>query len=344
MADDRLINVIRPTLIKAQREVAAYEKKRDSMRGKVNLAEVNRSSTGSILMAETIGQKLYNAASFVSAGAKEAAFKTELAMLERQILGFKEDFGVELYPVFQSMEDNEGWLPTDRKVRSLYDNAREDIAKMEQAKAEKREQIKQMDGVEGSGLTPPVVPVTSAPFVVATPVEPSNNAQMPWASAAPVATKESAAPSAFGTSYGSSQPANNCAFGSDSFSSIGQSQPIQHQQQQQYSNNQSSSFGFMSETTQPAAAMPQGGMNGYPNTFQQQSAPAANTASVFDPFDGLSSTPAFSTTSTSSFGASYNNTAPAQPANSNTFDPFSGSTQNGSGSQLNSADMNLFKY
>ena len=163
VADDKLINIIRPTLIKAQREVAAYEKKREAMRGRVNLAETNRNSTGSILAAETMSQKLFNAASFLSAGAKEAACKTELAMLERQIKGFKEEFGVELYPVFQSMEDNEGWLPTDRKVRSLYDAAREDIAEMEKSKAEKREQIQQLEGVEGSGLTPPSVPAAQTP-------------------------------------------------------------------------------------------------------------------------------------------------------------------------------------
>jgi len=62
-----------------------------------------------------------NAAKYAATGAREAASKMELAMIERQILGFKEEFGVEMYPIIESMEDNEGWLPTDRKVRSLYD-------------------------------------------------------------------------------------------------------------------------------------------------------------------------------------------------------------------------------
>ena len=138
VADDRLINILRPTLIKAQREVAAYERKRDSMRGKVNVAEANRSGSASIFTAATFSEKIMNAAKYAAAGAKEAASKTELAMLERQILGFKEEFGVELYPVLESMEDNEGWLPTDRKVRSLYDSAREDIGKMKKMKEEGR--------------------------------------------------------------------------------------------------------------------------------------------------------------------------------------------------------------
>ena len=114
VADDRLINILRPTLISAQREVAANERKRDAMRGRVNLAEAKRVGTGSIIYAATVGEKLMNAAKFAAAGTKEAANKTKLAMLERQILGFKEEFGTKLYLIFAAMEDDEGWLPTDR--------------------------------------------------------------------------------------------------------------------------------------------------------------------------------------------------------------------------------------
>ena len=113
VADDRLINILRPTLISAQREVAANERKRDAMRGRVNLAEAKRVGTGSIIYAATVGEKLMNAAKFAAAGTKEAANKTKLAMLERQILGFKEEFGTKLYLIFAAMEDDEGWLPTD---------------------------------------------------------------------------------------------------------------------------------------------------------------------------------------------------------------------------------------
>ena len=125
VADDRLINILRPTLISAQREVAANERKRDAMRGRVNLAEAKRVGTGSIIYAATVGEKLMNAAKFAAAGTKEAANKTKLAMLERQILGFKEEFGTKLYLIFAAMEDDEGWLPTDtiqlRKLGKVND-------------------------------------------------------------------------------------------------------------------------------------------------------------------------------------------------------------------------------
>lgn len=361
MADDKLINIIRPTLIKAQREVAAYEKKRDAMKGKVNLAEANRCSTGSILTAETVGQKLFNAASFLSAGAKEAACKTELAMLERQIKGFKEEFGTEMYPVFQSMEDNEGWLPTDRKVRSLYDQAREDIAEMEKSKEEKKEQIKQLDGLEGSGLTPPSVPVAhtpaAAPMAVATPVGnplPSNNqnGQSQWATTASV---EPSAAVSYGTSYGSShqttsygssQPSNYgvttaAAPVDNSFGSIDKMQ------------SQTTGFEFMQNQQQPSASAMSlqqpapSAMSLQQPTSQFGSSNNINSASVFDPFDGLSSAPSqsnnFGSIQTNVFGApapaaTFNSTA-APAANKNAFDPFAGNS-----STLSNADMNLFKY
>lgn len=332
VADDRLINVIRPTLIKAQREVAAYERKRDTMRGKVNMAEANRSGSASIFTAQTIGEKLMNAAKYAAAGAKEAASKTELAMLERQILGFKEEFGVELYPVFESMEDNEGWLPTDRKVRSLYDSAREDIAAMVKLQNDKREQIKQLDGVEGTGLTPPTVaPSMTTPTVVATPVDSGVGGQqttaMPgWSSTAPTTTQ----PVVSSNGYGSSQqpppqvPVTSFGGAMD-----------QYNAQQQQPSTTNSGFGFMQPTTQPQYTQEQP----KPAVTQQQPQQQSSLGAVFDPFDAISNTAP----------TTYNNTTAGQPINNTAsqFDQFSlGNTNtNQSGTTaLSDADMNLFKY
>ena len=331
VADDRLINVIRPTLIKAQREVAAYERKRDTMRGKVNMAEANRSGSASIFAAQTIGEKLMNAAKYAAAGAKEAASKTELAMLERQILGFKEEFGVELYPVFESMEDNEGWLPTDRKVRSLYDSAREDIAAMVKLQNDKREQIKQLDGVEGTGLTPPTVaPSMTPPTVVATPIDSGVGGQqttaMPgWSSTAPTTTQ----PVVSSNGYGSSQqpppqvPVTSFGGAMD-----------QYNAQQQQPSTTDSGFGFMQPTTQPQYIQQQP----KPAVTQQQPQQQSSLGAVFDPFDAISNTAP----------TTYNSTTATQPVNNTAsqFDQFSlGNTNtNQSRTALSDADMNLFKY
>mmetsp|Transcript_2256 Transcript_2256/g.4893 ORF Transcript_2256/g.4893 Transcript_2256/m.4893 type:complete len:421 (-) Transcript_2256:455-1717(-) len=352
VADDRLIEIIRPTLIKAQREVAAYERKRDAMKGKVNAAEANRSATGSIFTANSIGEKLMNAAKFAAAGAKEAATKTELAMLERQILGFKEEFGRELYPVFEGMEDNEGWLPTDRKVRSLYDGAREDMAKMQKSKEEKREQIRRLDGLEGSGLTPPTLAPTQGeaaptPTVMGIPVPSVKNnqqslgsGQAPWASATPTVTARPAPPS---NGYGSSQtpPTMQAA----SFGSMDQNTQLPPQQMHQPPGG--GGFGFMqsqpNNAVQPTVEMQQYSNNPVQPTPAQQ--PHQNLGGVFDPFDGIGgSNAAAPVNAGSSFGSSYSAAPSAQPGH-NAFDPFSGANgQNGGAKPLNDADMNLFKY
>ncbi|KAL7440664.1 hypothetical protein ACHAXH_004883 [Discostella pseudostelligera] len=350
VADDRLINIIRPTLIKAQREVAAYERKRDTMRGKVNLVEAERCGTGSIFYAATISEKLYNAAKFAAAGAKEAASKTELAMLERQILGFKEEFGVELYPIFESMEDNEGWLPTDRKVRSLYDCAREDIAKMKKLQEEKREQMLRLDGVEGSGLTPTTVPPTTTSAAAATTnihatvgIGQTTTTSMPWAS--------SALPSAVAVPVGN-------GYGATTQPTLQSSQPsYAFQQQQQQQTSHDSGFSFM-QSSQPSSdsamqsSMPQYSISSVANQQQypqQQSIapssqPPSQHKSVFDPFDAIAGPTANAVTSSSAYAT------PAPASNTAHFDPnsmsYSNNQQKGSGSSLalSDADMNLFKF
>lgn len=345
VADDRLINVIRPTLIKAQREVAAYERKRDVLKGKVNLAEANRVGSASILGAQSIGEKLMNAARYAAAGAKEATSKTELAMIERQILGFKEEFGLEMYPVFESMEDNEGWLPTDRKVRALYDQCREDIADMVKAKQEKNEQMRELDGVQGSGLTPPTVPVVAqTPTVVATPVyggQPQGQTASSWSS-------NSQASGPYGSSYGSSQQASHSNYGSTPDHHFGgMTQQSQQPQQQQHQTQQcNSGFDFIGGQTKPEIS-PQGSWNsgsidslasGY-STTAQTGQKNINPSQVFDPFDGIGTMNSYN--SNGSLGS-----APAATnSNRSAFDPFAGtSLSSGGNSQLSAADMNLFKY
>jgi hypothetical protein len=353
------------------------ERKRDAMRGRANLAEAERCGTGSIIYAPTIGEKLANAAKFAAAGAKEAANKTELAMLERQILGFKEEFGTRLYPIFASMEDDEGWLPTDRKVRSLYDAAREDIARMQLAKDEKREQIRRLDGGGGEddgGFVPPPAVVAknasaSTPTVVATPIPSPTGAvvgrTMPWASTLPSG--------GYGSSgYGIAPPPPTPPV---------QTAPPPFAAQQHHQPPVHSGFGFMQAqaAAQPsggyvaasAAPMPQypgGGLaqqhqytpaapSSHPHNHQQQPlARQRNAMAAFDPFDGL---PGAGPAAAAAAAPSWVTTPPhradaaAQPPSPDWFDSFTvggNSARNnnaggvGKHSSLSDADLSLFKY
>ena len=273
-------------------------------------------------------------------------------MLERQILGFKEEFGVELYPIFESMEDNEGWLPTDRKVRSLYDCAREDIAKMKKLQEEKREQMLRLDGVEGSGLTPTTVPPTTA--TTAAPattnihatvgIGQTTTSTMPsWASNA----MPSAVAVPVGNGYGSTtQPTT--------FQTPQPSYAFQQHQQQQQQTSQDSGFGFMqsSQPTAVSSSMPQYSSNNVANQQQypQQQSIASSSQlpsqhkSVFDPFDAIAGPTANAVTSSSAYAT------PTPASNTAHFDPnsmsYSNNQQKGSGGSLalSDADMNLFKF
>ena len=91
--------------------------------------------------AETAGQKVMN---FGKAGAMhsaEAKIKAELAIVDRQIRGHKQNFGIELFTTLAEAEDTRGYLPTDRQVRSIYDQTRQDIQSMEAKKKLKEEEL-----------------------------------------------------------------------------------------------------------------------------------------------------------------------------------------------------------
>lgn len=93
----------------------------------------------------------------------EAKIKTELAVIERKIKGFKQQFGIDLFALLVEKEDKEGWLPTDRQVRNLYDTCRGDIHKLESTKKLKREEIISLGGsaTEASDVGPTVATTTA---------------------------------------------------------------------------------------------------------------------------------------------------------------------------------------
>ena len=70
----------------------------------------------------------------------------------------KQEFGIDLFARLVEKEDKEGWLPTDRQVRNMYDTARGDVQRIETTKQTKREEIRSLggssSGADGVGVTP----------------------------------------------------------------------------------------------------------------------------------------------------------------------------------------------
>jgi len=152
-ATDKLTEIVRPNLILAQKEVQALTGRRIKQKEALAMAEVDRAAAFPT-KAETYGQKIYN---FGKAGilhGGEAKIKTELSVTDRLIKGYKEDFGVALYRAFSEAEDKEGFLPTDRQIRNVYDTCRQDITSLQQQRKAKEDEIVELGGKRSSSETP----------------------------------------------------------------------------------------------------------------------------------------------------------------------------------------------
>lgn len=80
---------------------------------------------------------------FVSVSAK---LKTEVSMVDTQIRDYKQVFGLEMFAIFTDLEDIEGWLPTVRDIRNIYDQCRRDVDELEKKKRAKEKELIDMGG------------------------------------------------------------------------------------------------------------------------------------------------------------------------------------------------------
>jgi hypothetical protein len=144
-ADDDLTEIIRPPLIVAQKETQALAAKRVKLKESLAAAEAKRAGAFPT-PAETAGQKVMNFGKASAMHSNETKIKAEVSMLDTRIKGHKQDFGLRLYAVMSEAEDTRAYLPSDRQVRSIYDQARQDIQKLELKKQNKSEEMKALGG------------------------------------------------------------------------------------------------------------------------------------------------------------------------------------------------------
>jgi hypothetical protein len=140
-----MTDTIRGPLLTAQREISALDLKRRKVLEK--LTENENKEKGAYVNATTMLETVQNAAiktGFVSVHAK---LKTELAMVDVQIKDYQQLFGLEMYQIFADLEDMEGWLPTVRDIRSIYDQVRRDVDKIQVRRKEKEKELEKIGGV-----------------------------------------------------------------------------------------------------------------------------------------------------------------------------------------------------
>uniref|UniRef100_A0A7S4W1C6 Uncharacterized protein n=1 Tax=Ditylum brightwellii TaxID=49249 RepID=A0A7S4W1C6_9STRA len=144
-SDDLLTATLRPPLLQAQREIAALEIKRGKVREEMAQAEITRRAAFPV-PATNWYEKMANAAKSAQLAGNETRLKAEQSMVEIQMRDYKENFGLDIFNVLTELEDTRGWLPTDREVRSLYDNARRDVEKAEEKRKKKEQDIVDLGG------------------------------------------------------------------------------------------------------------------------------------------------------------------------------------------------------
>mmetsp|Transcript_45321 Transcript_45321/g.54977 ORF Transcript_45321/g.54977 Transcript_45321/m.54977 type:complete len:209 (+) Transcript_45321:101-727(+) len=139
-SDDKLTKTLQPPLVTAQREASALLSKRADIEGQIERVNEKRQNAFRS-PAQTFGDKMKNAGKSASMAGSEAKLQTELAVCDTKLKYVKQQFGLELYGIFEEMEDKEGWLPTDRSMRGIYDRARADCEKFNVKKRNKQKEL-----------------------------------------------------------------------------------------------------------------------------------------------------------------------------------------------------------
>merc|ERR1711862_503953 len=122
--------------IKVIKETKALEAKKKVKNGELEQNQISRAAAFPI-PAEDWQGKMRNAGKSASLYGGESKIRTEMSLLESQLTRRKQEFGMEVYGIFVQMEDTQNWLPRDRDVRFLYDQARRDVTKLEDEKDQK---------------------------------------------------------------------------------------------------------------------------------------------------------------------------------------------------------------
>jgi hypothetical protein len=139
-ASDELTEILRPSLIVSQKEVQALAAKRVKLKEQLATAEIKR-ATAFPTPAENAGQKVLNFGKASAMHSIETKIKAEISMTDSLIKGHKQDFGLNLFGILVEAEDKKGYLPTDRQVRTIYDQTRQDIQKIMLKKKTKTEEL-----------------------------------------------------------------------------------------------------------------------------------------------------------------------------------------------------------
>jgi hypothetical protein len=196
--DDPLTATIRPPLLVAQREIRALELRQRKVKEHIKTAEATRAAAFPT-PAATLGDKVLNAGKSAVLAGNETKLWTDHNVILTQIKGHKQTFGEQLFDILVEKEDKEGWLPTNREIRSIYDNARQDVEKLIKKRRDKEADL------PGGPPPPAAPPAAIAPMSLGETVSSYGNGYAAPQSGASAAYGSTAVPAA-PYNYGQAQP------------------------------------------------------------------------------------------------------------------------------------------
>lgn len=205
-SDDKQTDTLRPPLLMAQREIAALEIRKKKIKEQQAQAEVTRKAAFPT-PAQSIGGKMLNAGKSSVLAANEAKLMTDMATCVRLIQAQKEEFGEKLYDNLVELEDKDGWLPTDREIRSIYDQTRRDVEKLVAKRAAKEQELAQLDDPNAASSETN----GSQPAVYNTPTVPASTTQhkstfQPPATTTPVTASYGSTQRSYGSQTSATTP------------------------------------------------------------------------------------------------------------------------------------------
>ena len=132
----------------AAKDIAMIIEKKDAKQGEIDALGANDKD----LPAESMGEKAKKAGNQAKDAAVKAKTQAEMALLDREIKGRKQLFGIQLFDAIMQME---GYEPSDSEVKAILDGAKADIGEHQAKKDVKLEEINVLEAEQSASQAAP---------------------------------------------------------------------------------------------------------------------------------------------------------------------------------------------
>jgi hypothetical protein len=131
----------------AEKDIAMIIEKKDAKQGEIDALGAQHKD----LPAESYGEKAKKGVNQAKDAAVKAKIQAEMALLDREIKGRKQLFGIQLFDAVMQLESYD---PTDTEIKAILDAAKQDLGEHQAKKDVKQEEINVLDAEQGATSEP----------------------------------------------------------------------------------------------------------------------------------------------------------------------------------------------